>query len=304
MMQPLFVIRSDGPGGFAPMHFIWIVCAAVLLVSGPLAAQPADPVTTPTFAPRGTDTAGEKLIGPFTLSAGKYAVFHTSHGDFIAQLFEDRAPKTVANFVGLATGTKPWTHPVTLAERRDPLYNNTTIYQIVEDILIRGGDPLNKGTGGPGYNIEMESSPDLTFETPGMLAMQNAGGQSSGSRWFISLTLFPEWQQRYAIFGRVVGGLDVVRAISRRPTKRPTIPLDPTIVNSIEILEVPLGQQATAEFVEEDGRRVLNVDRNFSEAVLVSPASPGPSDATTTDGGTTAESVTTATAQASGEVTP
>ncbi|MCX7718574.1 MAG: peptidylprolyl isomerase [Candidatus Sumerlaeaceae bacterium] len=295
------MMRTFLSGALLSVRFCLYLCAVLVLLPGWAVSQPADTPTSPTsFLPRGADTSGEKIVGPFTLPAGKYAVFHTSHGDFIAVLFEDRAPKTVANFVGLATGTKPWTHPVTLAERQDPLYNNTLIYQIVEDILIRGGDPLNKGTGGPGYNLEMESSPDLTFETPGMLAMQKAGAQSSGSRWFISLTLFPDWQQRYAIFGRVVGGLDVVRAISRRPTKRPTIPLDPTIVNSIEILEVPLGQQAKAEFSEEEGRRVLTVDRNFAEAVSHAT----PADGMTTDGGTTAESVTTATAQTTGEASP
>lgn len=283
-----------------------MLCFTLLaLLAVPAMAQSSPDPPAPSFVPRGADKPDEKITGPFKLESGTYAVFHTTEGDFIAQLFPDKAPNTVENFVGLATGAKPWTHPITLTQKTEPLYNNTAIYHIAEDIVIRGGDPVGKGVGGPGYNIEIESSPDLTFETPGMLAMERAGAQSSGSRWFVALTLFPGWDERYAIIGRVVGGLDVVRVISRKPTRRPGTPLDPTMVNSIEIVDVPANMRATASFAEEKGKRFLNVDPDFEVVAAPAPTPAPAEEATAAETETTdtedAEGVTRAESVQSGE---
>lgn len=213
-----------------------------------------------------------EAAGPITLSAGMYAVFHTTDGDFIARLYSKEAPNTVENFVGLATGRKPWKHPITMAESKQPLYNNTAIYEIVKDIMVRGGDPLDKGTGDPGFQLEVETAPGIGFDTPGVIGMQNSGKKANGSRWFIMLAPIPDWTGRYTAFGKVIGGLDVVRQISRKPTKRPTIPLEPTLVNSIEIIEMPAGNQTTASFSTENGNKVLTIEKNFSKVAVATPA--------------------------------
>jgi peptidyl-prolyl cis-trans isomerase A (cyclophilin A) len=205
----------------------------------------------------------EALTQPITLDAGTYAVFHTTDGDFLAVLRADKAPETVKNFVGLATGKKSWKHPITLADSDKPLYNNTPIYEILKDIAIRGGDPIGKGRGGPGYNLEKETSKDLGFDSPGILAMQLSGKQSNGSRWFVSLVPFPDYTGRYTVFGKVIGGLDVVRAISHKPTKRPAVPLEPTILNSVEIVEIPAGKRTSASFSTENETRVLTIEKEF-----------------------------------------
>lgn len=206
----------------------------------------------------------EVLTQPLTLTAGTYAVFHTTDGDFIAKLFADKAPKTVENFVGLATGKKEWTHPITQVVSSKPLYNNTLIYRIVKDVQIDGGDPTNKGYGGPGYTLDLEISPDLKFDAPGMLAMANSGrNKANGSRWFITLMPLPDFTGRYPIFGKVIGGLDVVREISRKPTRRPLEPLEPTVVNTIDIVEIPPNHTTTASFSTENGVKVITIEKEF-----------------------------------------
>lgn len=223
---------------------------------------------------------------PFKLASGVYAVFHTSEGDFLAQLFKHDTPKTVANFTGLATGQKHWKHPITLQESNQPLYNNTIVYKIVPDIVIQGGDPINKGTGGPEFTVDLETTPGLAFDKPGMLAMDSTAGKSNGSRWLVSLSPFPDWTGKYTIFGKVIKGLDVVGDISRQPTKRPSVPLEPTLVNSIEIVEVPEKQSATASFSEEQGKKVLTIEKGF--------ASVEPRAAATSSGGNISTSTLTA----------
>ncbi len=214
----------------------------------------------------------ETVTAPLTLTEGKYAVFHTSEGDVIAKLADKEAPKTVENFVALATGRKKWTHPITMATMDKPLYNNTTIYEVIRDIAVRGGDPINKGNGGPGWVLDLETNSAMAFDAPGLLAMQPSGQKANGSRFFITLTPFPDWNGRFTIFGRVIGGLDTVRQISRTPTKRPTIPLEPVLLNSIEILDIPAGEKTPAKFVEEDGRRMLTVERDMALRAGAPPA--------------------------------
>jgi len=217
--------------------------------------------------------ANEAFMGPFKLESGTYAVFHTTEGDFIARLFDKEMPRTVANFTGLATGRKKWVHPVTMAQNTRALYNNTAIYQAIKDIFIKGGDPTDTGRHGANHLLELESPEAFNFNSPGMLAMERIGKNSDGSRWIITLSPLPEWNGRYAIFGQVIGGLDVVRAISRKPSRKPSLPLEPVVVNTIEIVQVPAGGQSTATFSVEEGRKMLTMDKETARESLQTTAS-------------------------------
>ncbi|MFY9724833.1 MAG: peptidylprolyl isomerase [Bryobacteraceae bacterium] len=170
---------------------------------------------------------------------GLYAIFKTSMGDITVQLFEKDTPLTVRNFVGLAKGTKPWKDPKTAAMVRRPLYNNTTFHRIMLDGMIQGGDPTGTGGHECGVKVRDEILPGLKFDRPGRLAMANTGTPNSGGcQWFITVASpIREYDGGYTIFGQVVEGQDVVKAISRVPGKhlpeggiRPNVPVKLTSV--------------------------------------------------------------------------
>lgn len=250
------------------MRFPNLLMAAALMLGLATGAAAQDALTVASL--RAPSPEDEIETQPIRLTAGVYAIFHTSDGDFLVRLLRDRAPRAVENFVGLANGSLPWTHPVTEVRRSDALFNNTEIYEAQADFYIRGGDPINKGTGGPGWRLPIEAAESVAFSDAGILAMQNDGTEASGSRWFITLTQFPT-SDRHSIFGRVEGGLGVVRKISRRPAKRPAVPLQPALVSNIEIVEVPAGTETTATFLNEDGKFYLNIDRDFRTATAPPP---------------------------------
>lgn len=154
-----------------------------------------------------------------------YATLKTSMGDIVIQLYEDKAPKTVANFVGLATGTKEWTDPKTGDKVKRPLYSGTIFHRVIPGFMIQGGDPLGNGTGGPGYRFEDEFSPELRHNKPGILSMANAGPNTNGSQFFITHKETPFLDGKHSVFGEVVKGQDVVVAIgnvSRDARDRPS----------------------------------------------------------------------------------
>jgi cyclophilin family peptidyl-prolyl cis-trans isomerase len=166
---------------------------------------------------------------------GLYAIFKTSMGDITVQLFEKDTPLTVRNFVGLAKGTKPWKDPKTGAMVRRPLYNNTIFHRIMLDGMIQGGDPTGTGAHECGIKVRDEILPGLKFDRPGRLAMANTGTPNSGGcQWFITVASpIREYDGGYTIFGQVVEGQDVVKAISRVPGKhlpeggiRPNVPVN------------------------------------------------------------------------------
>ena len=142
-----------------------------------------------------------------------YATFKTSMGDIVVQLFEDKAPKTVANFVGLATGTKEWTDSKTGEKVKKPLYNGTIFHRVIPGFMIQGGDPLGNGTGGPGYRFEDEFHADLRHTKGGILSMANAGPNTNGSQFFITLAPTLHLDKRHSVFGEVIKGQEVVVAI-------------------------------------------------------------------------------------------
>jgi len=150
-----------------------------------------------------------------TLKPGTYAHFTTSMGNFTVLLFDQDAPKTVANFVGLAEGTKEWTDPKTGQKVKRPYYDNLIFHRIIDGFMIQGGDPLGVGTGGPGYQFEDEFSPKLRHSKEGILSMANSGKNTNGGQFFITLGPTPHLDNKHSVFGEVVEGMDVVRKIGK-----------------------------------------------------------------------------------------
>jgi peptidyl-prolyl cis-trans isomerase A (cyclophilin A) len=156
--------------------------------------------------------------------ADTFATLETSKGPIRVRLFPDTAPKTVENFIGLATGSKPWRNPATGAQAEGPLYEGTVFHRVIPNFMIQGGDPLGNGRGGPGYQFEDEVDGPHRFDRPGYLAMANAGPNTNGSQFFITQVPTPWLDGKHTIFGEVVEGMEVVDAIAavdRDPTDRP-----------------------------------------------------------------------------------
>ncbi len=174
-----------------------------------------------------------------TRTPGTYAVFQTSEGNIVCRLFEKDAPKTVANFVELAEGKREWTHPVTRTKSKDPLYNGTIFHRVIPDFMIQGGDPQGTGFGGPGYQFEDETkgSPHK-FDKAGRLAMANAGPNTNGSQFFITVANTDWLTGKHTIFGEVVEGEDVVVKISKVPRNRQDRPNKNVVVQSLTIERV------------------------------------------------------------------
>jgi peptidyl-prolyl cis-trans isomerase A (cyclophilin A) len=167
---------------------------------------------------------------------GTYAVFNTSEGKIVARLFEKDAPKTVANFVELAEGKREWTHPVGNKKSSDKLYDGTIIHRVIPDFMIQGGDPAGTGFGGPGYKFEDETkgSPHK-FNAPGKLAMANAGPNTNGSQFFITVAPTDWLTGKHTIFGEVVEGQDVANKISRVAKNAQDKPHKPVVIESLVI---------------------------------------------------------------------
>ena len=166
------------------------------------------------------------------------AAFETSLGMIEVKLFPDKAPKTVKNFVALARGEREWTDPKTLQKVKKPLYDATIFHRVIPNFMIQGGDPKGNGTGGPGYKFEDEFHPELKFDRPGLLAMANAGPNTNGSQFFI--TESPNTKHltnRHTIFGEVVKGMDVVKAIARVPRDSRDKPMEDVVLKKLTISE-------------------------------------------------------------------
>jgi len=163
------------------------------------------------------------------------AVFETSLGTFKVQLFNDKAPKTVANFVGLAEGTKEWTDPKTGEKKKKPFYDGLVFHRVIPNFMIQGGDPLGNGTGGPGYRFEDEFHPELKHNKAGILSMANAGPNTNGSQFFITVAATPHLDRRHSVFGEVIEGMDVVFAISKVKTDASDRPTTPVVIKSVKI---------------------------------------------------------------------
>jgi peptidyl-prolyl cis-trans isomerase A (cyclophilin A) len=171
--------------------------------------------------------------------AGTYAVFNTSEGQIVTRLFEKEAPKTVANFIELAEGSREWTHPVSNSKSKDKLYDGTIFHRVIPDFMIQGGDPAGTGFGGPGYRFEDETkgSPHK-FNIPGKLAMANAGPNTNGSQFFITVAPTDWLTGKHTIFGEVVEGQNIVEKISRVARNAQDKPHKPVVIESLVIERV------------------------------------------------------------------
>ena len=156
------------------------------------------------------------------MSNNPIAVFDTSLGEFSVELFADKAPVTVENFVTLA---------------KKDYYNETVFHRIIAGFMIQGGDPTGTGRGGPGYNIKDEFHPELRHDAVGILSMANAGPNTGGSQFFITVAATPWLDNRHSVFGKVVKGLNIVEQISNVLTDRSDRPLEPVVVNRLSIQE-------------------------------------------------------------------
>jgi len=167
---------------------------------------------------------------------GTYAIFHTTEGTIACRLFEKEAPKTVQNFLELSEGKREWRHPSTGKKSTERLYDGTIFHRVIPNFMIQGGDPQGTGTGGPGYQFEDETerSPH-NFDKPGKLAMANAGPNTNGSQFFITVAATQWLTGKHTIFGEVVEGQDVVDKISKLPRGRNDRPNKDVKIESVTI---------------------------------------------------------------------
>jgi len=149
------------------------------------------------------------------LGEGLYARMETDRGAIVLRLFFDKAPVTVANFVGLAEGSVEWTDPRSGKTRKDPLYDGLVFHRVIASFMIQGGDPLGRGVGGPGYRFADEFAPGLKHDKAGILSMANAGPETNGSQFFITHVPTPWLDGKHSVFGEVIEGQPVVDAIQQ-----------------------------------------------------------------------------------------
>ena len=165
-----------------------------------------------------------------------YAKFDTSEGTFTARLFDDLVPKTVENFVALAEGTKTWTDPRNNKKVTDqPYYDGVIFHRVINGFMIQTGDPLGQGIGGPGYQFADEFAPELRHSKAGILSMANAGPNTNGGQFFITLGPTPHLDNRHSVFGEIVEGLDVVQKIGSTKIGPRDRPVKDIVINKVTI---------------------------------------------------------------------
>jgi peptidyl-prolyl cis-trans isomerase A (cyclophilin A) len=165
------------------------------------------------------------------------ATLSTNYGDISIDLFPDHAPKTVANFVGLAEGTKEWTDPRTRQKSSERFYDGLGFHRVIPNFMIQGGCPLGTGTGGPGYSFGDEFHPELVFDRPYLLAMANAGPGTNGSQFFVTVAATPWLNRKHTIFGEVADDASrkVVDTIAGVRTGAQDKPAEPVVMESVTI---------------------------------------------------------------------
>lgn len=210
--------------------------------------QSTPPVTPATPATPATSSTQDLPDSPGMQShlspqpTGPTAILDTSMGRITCKLYSKEAPETVANFIGLAEGTKDWTDPKTKQKMHGkPLYDGTTFHRVIPEFMVQGGDPMGDGTGDPGYFFKDEFDPDLNFDVPGRLAMANSGPNTNGSQFFVTEVPTEHLNQKHTIFGQCDDhSVVVVQSIARVQRDDQDKPVDPVILNKVTI--VPEGQ--------------------------------------------------------------
>lgn len=221
----------------------------------PPAAQPATPSpsapappsqSAPAAAPQDLPDSPDAQAHTSPQPTGPTVVFDTTMGRITCRLFEKQAPEAVANFIGLAQGTKEWTDPRTKQKMQGkPLYDGTTFHRVIPGFMIQGGDPLGTGEGDPGYMFKDEIDPNLNFDVAGRLAMANSGPDTNGSQFFITEAPAEHLNQHYTIFGQCDdASIPIVQSIARVNRDSNDKPIEPVILNKVTI--VPAGQPVPA----------------------------------------------------------
>ena len=224
-----------------PAYLIAILAAvlAAVAISLALVRKPSQP---PAQESQELPAAPTPTAAATVAPNGPRVVMDTTMGRITCQFFQKQAPVAVANFIGLATGTKDWTSPITKQmEHGKPFYNGTTFHRVIPGFMIQGGDPTGTGYGGPGYKFDDEFDPHLNFDRPGRLAMANSGPNTNGSQFFITEDPVPSLDQHYTIFGQCgAPSIAVVKAIARVPRDENDKPLTPVVLKKVTI--VPEGR--------------------------------------------------------------
>jgi peptidyl-prolyl cis-trans isomerase A (cyclophilin A) len=230
--------------------FALLICPAISIAQSapPQTPQPATPATaTPPANPQSPDalpdapsTIAHEL--PPAVPTGPTVLFDTTMGRLTCKLFDKEAPLTVANFIGLATGTKTWTDPVTLKQvNNEPFYDGTTFHRVIPGFMIQGGDRLGTGAGDAGFYVPDEISTSLRFDVPGRLAMANSGPGTDGSQFFITEAANPALDGNYTIFGQCdPHTVLMAKGIALVDRNAQDKPLTPVVINKVTV--VPLGQ--------------------------------------------------------------
>jgi peptidyl-prolyl cis-trans isomerase A (cyclophilin A) len=220
--------------------FLAVAAVAIIAIAVVFSRRPISTSAQTT----GQLPAAPQPTAPATITPnGPHVVMDTSMGRITCQFFQKQAPVAVANFIGLATGTRDWTNPAThQAEHHKPYYDGTIFHRVIPGFMIQGGDPSGTGYGGPGYKFGLEVDPNLNFDVPGRLAMANTGEpNSNGSQFFITEDAYPTLDQQYTIFGQCDDpSVDVVKTIARVPRDPNDRPLTPVVLKKVTV--VPEGQ--------------------------------------------------------------
>jgi peptidyl-prolyl cis-trans isomerase A (cyclophilin A) len=186
-----------------------------------------------TIPPVGSESA-EEILSAIPGEGTLVATLHTNQGDLEVEFFEDKAPNTVANFVGLATGNKTYIDPRTGKPARGNFYDGLIFHRIIKNFMIQGGDPLGRGTGGPGYRFADEFHPELRHDRPGILSMANAGPGTNGSQFFICEVPTPHLNNRHSVFG-VCRNPELVTKIASVPTGRQDRPVNDVVIERVTV---------------------------------------------------------------------
>ncbi len=179
--------------------------------------------------------ASAQIIGNPKRASAVYAILQTSMGEIRIKMFHDKARNTVNNFIGLALGKKESVDPNMRKKVKKPFYNGLTFHRVVPNFIIQGGDPLGTGKGGPGFGVDQEISPELNFDYPGMVAMAAAKPEKNGSQFFITLKDQNDLDGSFTIFGQVVDGFDVVKAIANVKRDLFDKPVKDVVIRNIKI---------------------------------------------------------------------
>ena len=219
---------------FLRRHAVLFLFSAVFAI----AQQSTPPQTPPADPPAELPDMPTSQAPPVVEPTGPTVVLDTTMGRMTCRLFDKQAPLTVANFIGLAEGTKPWTDPVSKKKMKaKPFYDGTTFHRVIPEFMIQGGDPTGTGTGDPGYMFADEFDPNLNFDVPGRMAMANSGPGTNGSQFFITEVPTTHLDQKHTIFGQCdQPSISVVSAIARVQRDANDKPIQPVVLTKVTIV--------------------------------------------------------------------